>query len=121
MAITLVTFDLDNTLWDVESVVLRHPSVREAAAFGIPSRQLASEDELKINVVLHAGESLTPEALCEFINKNAPHYFVPRYLEFVDALPYTPTNKVQKFTLRDAGLTPGTWDRDRAGFKVQKG
>ena len=66
-------------------------------------------------------ESVTPEALCEFINKNAPHYFVPRYLEFVDALPYTPTNKVQKFTLRDAGLTPGTWDRDRAGFKVQKG
>jgi crotonobetaine/carnitine-CoA ligase len=106
---------------EVESIVLRHPSVREAAAFGVPSEQLASEDELKINVVLHAGQSLSPEALCEFINRNAPYYFVPRYLEFVDALPYTPTNKVQKFELRAAGVTRHSWDRNQSGFKVQKG
>ncbi len=105
---------------EVESVVLRHPAVREAAAFGIPSEQIASEDELKLNVVLHKGEELTHEALCEFINQNAPHYFVPRYVEFVDALPYTPTNKVQKFALREAGITQRTWDRNQSGFKVQK-
>jgi crotonobetaine/carnitine-CoA ligase len=105
---------------EVESVVLRHPAVREAAAFGIASDQLASEDELKLNVVLHKGQELSPEALCEFINKNAPHYFVPRYVEFVDALPYTPTNKVQKFALREAGISERTWDRDQSGFKVQK-
>lgn len=105
---------------EVESIVVRHPGVREAAAFGIPSEQLASEDELKINVVLRAGETLSAEALCEFINQHAPHYFVPRYVEFVEALPYTPTNKVQKFALRDAGLTSTTWDRNTSGFKVQK-
>jgi crotonobetaine/carnitine-CoA ligase len=105
---------------EVESVVLRHPQVKEAAAFGIPSEQLASEDELKVNVVLKVGEELRPEALCEFINQNAPHYFVPRYVEFVDALPYTPTNKVQKFALRDAGITARTWDREKSTFKVQK-
>ncbi len=105
---------------EVEGVVLRHPKVREAAAFGIASDQLASEDELKINVVLHEGEQLSPEALCEFINQNAPHYFVPRYLEFVDALPYTPTNKVQKFALRAAGINDRTWDRNNSSFTVQK-
>ena len=100
--------------------MLRHPQVKEAAAFGIASDQLASEDELKLNVVLKEGEELSPEALCEFINQNAPHYFVPRYLEFVDALPYTPTNKVQKFALREAGINNGTWDRNKSDFKVQK-
>jgi len=105
---------------EVESVVLRHPAVREAAAFGIPSTVLASEEELKLNVVLREGMDVTAEALCTFINANAPHYFVPRYLEFVDALPYTPTNKVQKFALRAAGLTDRTWDREQSGFKVQK-
>ncbi len=105
---------------EVESVVLRHPAVREAAAFGIPSKEIASEDELKLNVVLHEGTSLTAEALCEFINQNAPHYFVPRYLEFVEALPYTPTNKVQKFPLREAGITARTWDRNKSGFTLQK-
>ena len=105
---------------EVESVVLRHPQVREAAAFGIASEQMASEDELKLNVVLHEGEALSAEQLCEFINQNAPHYFVPRYLEFVDTLPYTPTNKVQKFTLREAGINERTWDRNNSDFKIQK-
>ncbi len=105
---------------EVESVVLRHPKVSEAAAFGIASDQLASEDELKLNVVLKGGDELSPEDLCKFINENAPHYFVPRYLEFVDALPYTPTNKVQKFALREVGINDRTWDRNKSGFTVQK-
>ena len=43
---------------------------------------------------------------------------VPRYVEFVDALPRTPTDKVAKFRLRaegDHGITPGTWDSEAAG------
>ena len=40
---------------EVESVVMRHPAVEQAAAFGIPSPELESEDELKINVVLKDG------------------------------------------------------------------
>jgi crotonobetaine/carnitine-CoA ligase len=103
---------------EVESVVLRHPEVSEAAAFGIPTEALASEDELKLNVVLAEGSTLTPEAICTFINENAPYYFVPRYLEIVDSLPYTPTNKVEKYKLREAGVTPATWDSKAAGFKA---
>ncbi len=105
---------------EVESVVRRHPIVLDVAAFGIPSAEVASEDELKINVVLRPGEDLKPEHLCKFINENAPHYFVPRYLEYVDSLPYTPTNKVQKFKLREAGVTLETWDRKKAGYEVTR-
>ena len=45
---------------------------------------------------------------------------MPRYLEFVDALPYTPTNKVQKFMLRQAGVTDATWDLRQSDYVVQR-
>jgi crotonobetaine/carnitine-CoA ligase len=93
---------------EVESVVRRHPAIQDVAAFGIPAAEIASEDELKLNVVLKEGEVISAEDLCRFIAENAPHYFVPRYLEFVDSLPYTPTNKVQKFKLRELGITENT-------------
>ena len=105
---------------EVESVVLRHPDISEAAAFGIPTEALQSEDELKINVVLTKGVTLLPEDICTFINENAPYYFVPRYLEIVEILPYTPTNKVEKYKLRKLGVTKGTWDSKAAGFRAKR-
>jgi crotonobetaine/carnitine-CoA ligase len=45
---------------------------------------------------------------------------VPRYIEFVDSLPYTPTNKVQKFKLRERGVGSHAWDARAAGFKAQR-
>ncbi|MDZ7784834.1 MAG: AMP-binding protein [Halioglobus sp.] len=105
---------------EVESVVMRHPDVEQAAAFGIPCPELESEDELKINVVLKEGASASHEELCAFINDNAPYYFVPRYMEFVDALPYTPTNKVQKFRLRESGVGADTWDLKKSDYQIRR-
>jgi crotonobetaine/carnitine-CoA ligase len=104
----------------VENLVRRHPAVQDVAAYGIPSRELASEDELMLAIVLREGMAPTPEDICAFINDAAPHYLVPRYMEFVQGLPYTPTNKVQKFRLRQAGLSDTTWDRKRSGYTVRK-
>jgi crotonobetaine/carnitine-CoA ligase len=70
--------------------------------------------------VLKQGASVTAEELARFINDKAPYFFVPRYIEFVDSLPYTPTNKVQKFKLREKGLTPHTWDRTKTNFILKK-
>lgn len=105
---------------EVESIALRHPDIEQAAAFGIPSPELDSEDELKLNVVLKPGCDTSPEAICDFINDNAPHYFVPRYMDIVDALPYTPTNKVEKYRLREQGVMDSTWDLKTSGFTVRK-
>ena len=105
---------------EVESVVRRHPAVRDVAAFGIPSSELDSEDELKLNVVLEPDTDVLPETICAFINDAAPHYFVPRYMEFVETLPYTPTNKVQKFLLRQAGITADTWDLKQSDYVVRR-
>ena len=40
---------------------------------------------------------------------------MPRFIEFVDALPTTESGKVQKYKLRERGVTAGAWDRETAG------
>ncbi len=104
----------------VEAMVNAHPAVQQSAAHGIVSAELEAEAEMKVCVVLKPGETLTAEALCRFVNDNAPHFFVPRYVEFLDELPQTPTNRVQKFKLRERGLTPETWDGRAEGFEIER-
>ncbi len=106
--------------FEVEHVARQHPAVSDCAAYGIPSAVLSSEDELKLDITVLDGADVSPEALARFINDNAPHYFVPRYIERVDSLPYTPTNKVQKYRLRERGVDARAWDRDAAGFVVER-
>jgi crotonobetaine/carnitine-CoA ligase len=104
----------------VEAAVAAHPAVAQVAAHGVPSRELESEAELKVAVVVKPGARLTAEELARFVNETAPYFFVPRYVEFVDALPHTPTGRVQKYKLRERGVTPETWDAVAAGFRVQR-
>jgi crotonobetaine/carnitine-CoA ligase len=105
---------------EVETAARKHPAVDDVAAYGIQSKELESEHELALAVVLKPGAEISHEDLARFINDNAPYYFVPRYMEFVGELPYTPTRKVQKYMLRDRGVTPATWDLSRSGFKVSR-
>jgi crotonobetaine/carnitine-CoA ligase len=56
------------------------------------------------------GATIDPLEFCKFMDEKAPYFFVPRYVEAVDELPMTPTNKIQKFVLRDKGVGPSTWD-----------
>lgn len=105
---------------EVEQSIRNHPAVDEAAVFGIQSAELAVESELAAHIILKEGSSLSADELARYINDNAPYYFVPRYIEFVDSLPYTPTNKVQKYLLRERGVTADTWDRKAAGFELTR-
>lgn len=104
--------------FEVELVARKHPNIMDCAAFGIQAEELEYESEIKIDVVLKPNTQLTALALAEFINENAPYFFVPRYIEFVDQLPYTPNNKIQKYKLREKGLTAKTWDANAEGFKA---
>ena len=104
--------------FEVEAEVCAHPSVMEAAAVAVPSP--LGEDELLIAVVPRTGESVDPEALIRYLIPRMPHFMVPRYVRIVDALPKTPTQKVQKHALREEGLVRGTWDREAAGVHVKR-
>jgi crotonobetaine/carnitine-CoA ligase len=45
---------------------------------------------------------------------------VPRYVELLSELPQTPTGRVQKYKLRERGVTPETWDAREARFEVTR-
>lgn len=104
----------------VEAAVRAHPAVREVAAFGVAVEELDSEAEIMVAVILRDGARATPAELARFVNDHAPYFVVPRYIDFVEDLPLTPTGKVQKYQLRLRGVTPSTWDRDRAGFELRR-
>ncbi len=106
--------------FEVELVARQHPAIQDCAAYGVPCAELESESELKLDVVLKEGQIVSELELARFINANAPYFFVPRFIELVETLPYTPTNKVQKFKLRERGVTPSTWDGQVAGFKAER-
>ncbi|KAA9160512.1 ATP-dependent acyl-CoA ligase [Amycolatopsis acidicola] len=104
--------------YEVERAFLRHPAVHEVAAHSVHTS--ATEDSLKITVVVRPDVVVTEEELCTWAIDNVPYFAVPRYIEFRDDLPRTPSNKVQKFQLRTEGLTTTTWDRDAAGIRVSR-
>ncbi len=107
--------------FEVEKVVNSHPAVSESAAIGIPAGEGAvAEDEIKIVIVLKPGAQLTPEELMKWCEDRMPYFMIPRYVEFVPELPKTPTEKVKKHLLREAGITPQTWDREKAGYKIKR-
>ncbi len=106
--------------FQVEAAFAAHPAVQQCAAHAVTSEQLVAEAEMKVCVVLKPGVSATPEALCRFVNDTAPYFFVPRYVELMTELPQTPTGRVQKYKLRERGVTPETWDGRKAGFEVAR-
>jgi crotonobetaine/carnitine-CoA ligase len=102
---------------EVESEVLAHPSVAEAAAVAVPSEH--GEDDVLVVVAPAPGAALEPAELVAFLVPRMPHFAVPRYIRVLEELPKTPTAKVLKAQLRTEGLTPSTWDRDAAGISVK--
>lgn len=101
--------------FEVESEINEHPAVLESAVIAVPSD--STEDEIKACVVLKPGQALEAAALVGFLDARLPYFMVPRYVEFMPALPKTPTEKIQKQVLRERGLTAQTWDRGPQGAK----
>jgi len=104
--------------FEVESDVTAHPHVREAAVIGVPSEY--SEDDVMAVIAPVPGASIDPVALCEFLAARMPYFMVPRYIRVLPELPKTPTAKVMKAELRSEGITPETWDREKAGMRLKK-
>jgi crotonobetaine/carnitine-CoA ligase len=104
--------------FEVENEVCAHPAVKEVAAVAVPSE--FAEDEVLIAVALVEGQTLDPADLIAFLAPRMAHFMVPRYIRIVPTLPKTPTQKVQKHLLRSEGITPDTWDREKAGIRLKR-
>jgi carnitine-CoA ligase len=98
--------------WELESVISELDDVLEVAAYGVPSE--LGEDEVMIAVVAAPGRALDLDELFGHCQRRLARFAVPRYVRVVDELPKTPSQRVQKFALREAGVTADTLDRSAA-------
>jgi benzoate-CoA ligase len=86
---------------EVESALITHPAVLEAAVIG-----RADEEKLvkpQAYVVLKAGHepsSALADELRRHVKERLAPYKYPRWIEFIDELPKTATGKIQRFKLR---------------------
>lgn len=107
--------------FEVEKIVGSHPDVHECGVIGIKAEGgRYAEDEVMIVVVLKKGRNIDPHHLMEYLEPRMPHFMLPRFVRFEAALPKTGTERVQKNKLREIGITKGTWDREKAGYKVKR-
>ena len=104
--------------FEVEQAVLRHPAVAGAAVVAVPSE--LGEDDVKVCVVLKPDAVLPFRDLLDHCVERLPYFAVPRFVELFDAFPMNASGKVLKGDLRDRGVTPGTWDREAAGYTVKR-
>lgn len=104
--------------FEVEQVLLGHPAVANVAVFAVNSE--LAEDDVMAAIVLQPGQSATELDLVQFCEPRLPYFAVPRFIELVSDLPTTENGKVQKYKLRQQGISPRTWDREAVGYKLRR-
>lgn len=106
--------------YEVELILSRHPKVLEVAAIPVASEM--SEDDVMVYVVLRQGAKMTEEEVVAFCSENMAYFMVPRFVAFTDALPKTPSEKIEKYKLkRDAeAQRADLWDREKYGIVVKR-
>ena len=102
---------------ELEELVQAHPDLVEAAAIGVPSE--LTEDDIKVAAIGRPGTGLAAPALAAWLAERLPRYMTVRYVELVDDLPRTDTQKVMKTTLRARWRTPRTWDAEQARYLAE--
>ena len=104
--------------FEMEVAFYAHPDIAEVAVHAVKSD--GAEDEVKVTAILQSGAKLTYDELCYWAIEKLPAFAVPRYIEFRSEFPRTGTGKVQKFKLRNQGVTPETWDRHKSDIVFGK-
>ncbi|MFZ0666371.1 MAG: AMP-binding protein [Acidimicrobiales bacterium] len=96
--------------FELEQAISACDEIAEVAVVAVAADHDAGEDEVMACVVLRKGSDATAGDVWRFCDENLPAFASPRYLRFMDVLPKTPTEKVQKKNLRELG-TRGALDR----------
>ena len=87
---------------EIESVLLMHPKVADAAAFGIPNEDWG--EEVKAVIELAEGVQSTPavtDEILAFCEDKLAKYKRPKTIDFIEHMPRDPNGKLYKRKLRD--------------------
>jgi len=66
-----------------------------------------------VAIVLRAEQKVTPAEIITWCEARLPKFMIPRYIEFMEKLPKSASEKVQKVALKEQGLTLSTWDKQK--------
>ncbi len=103
---------------EVETVVIGHPAVVEAAVVGVASD--LGEDDVLLFVTTQPDSALDYVELLDFCSERMPYFSVPRYVEIVSELPKTVIGRIRKDVLRARGVGATAWDRESHGYIVSR-
>jgi len=87
--------------FEVESTIVTHPAVAEAAVIAVPDE--VRGEVIEAYVVLREGHEVSPELekdIQQWVKTHYAAHAYPRLVHFVDALPKTPSGKIQRFVLK---------------------
>jgi crotonobetaine/carnitine-CoA ligase len=84
----------------VQDIVNTHPDVDVSAAFPVPAEE-GGEDEVGIAVELAEEATLSTGPLRAYLEGEMPEFMIPKYIDIVEAIPTTETNKMEKYKLRE--------------------
>jgi crotonobetaine/carnitine-CoA ligase len=94
--------------YEVEQVLLGHPDVAAVAVY--PVRSELAEDEVMAALVPRPGCTVDAAGLAaqlaDFCATRLPYFAIPGFIDVVEDLPRTENGKVQKYRLRERGVTP---------------
>lgn len=99
----------------VQDVAMQYEALQEAIAVGIRLPNV-SDDEIKLNVTLKAGQEFDPVEFSHWMAEKVMVAMVPRFIEvYEEGFPVTATQKIKVAEIKE--ITDKTWDRNKAGIK----
>ena len=101
-----------------ESIISSHDDVLESCVVGVPAD--VGEEDVKAVVVLKEGRTATEEDLIRWCEPRMAYFAIPRYVAIRDSMPKTPSERVEKFKLKNEGITADCWDREAEGIVLER-
>ncbi len=89
--------------YQIEDLLNGHPNIQAVAVVPV-SAVVGDEEDVAVFIELRAGQTMTEAELHSYAQEVMPRFMQPKHVRFVDALPLTPTNKVEKYKLKQALL-----------------
>jgi acyl-CoA synthetase (AMP-forming)/AMP-acid ligase II len=98
---------------EVETVLASHPEVLAAAVVSVPDELRGEEIKAFVQLRIDRGrEGDDPEAILEFARARLAPFKIPRFLQYVNDFPRTPSERIEKHKLTLEGANPraGSYD-----------
>ena len=105
--------------YEVEEVINSHPDVVQSAVVGVKVAGAGGEDEI-LACIVPSSDTLDAKMILDWCVTRMPRFALPRFIRFMDDIERTASGKIRKQALRDAGVTPTTWDREAEGYVVAR-